>query len=52
MTEEKIIRTDYDLLFGERYRQAPKGDSSPTDPKWQAFELQRKEQRKKTVSIR
>ena len=50
MTEEKIFRTDYDLLFGERYRQAPKGDSSPTDPKWQAFEEQRKEQRKKKTA--
>lgn len=40
-------RTAYDLLFGERYRQAPKGDSTPTMPKWQEFERQRKAQRRK-----
>lgn len=37
-----IIRTDYDLQYGERYRKAPKGDSSPTVQKWIDFEAQRK----------
>lgn len=45
MTEE-IIRTDYDLQFGDRYRQAPKGDSSPLVQKWIDFETGRKQQRK------
>ena len=35
---EDIIRTDYDLQQGDRYRQLPKGDSSPTDPKWDAYD--------------
>ena len=46
MTEE-IIRTDYDLACGDRYRQEPKGDSTPTMPKWQEFERQRKAERRK-----
>ena len=46
MTED-IIRTEYDLLFGDRYRQAPKGDSSPLVQKWIDFETQRKEARRK-----
>ena len=46
MTEE-IIRTEFDLACGERYRQVPKGDSSPTMPKWQEFEKQRKAGRRK-----
>ena len=37
-----IIRTDYDLQYGERYRKAPKGDSSPTVQRWIDFEAQRK----------
>ena len=41
MTEE-IIRTEFDLACGDRYRQEPKGDSSPTMPKWQEFEKQRR----------
>lgn len=41
-----IIRTDYDLQYGDRYRMKPKGDSSPTVQKWIDFEEQRKEQRK------
>jgi len=45
---EEIIRTEYDLACGERYRQTPKGDSSPTMPKWQEFEKLRKESRSKT----
>ena len=36
---EDIIRTDYDLQQGERYRQ---GDSKPTDPKWDAYDEQLK----------
>ena len=39
---ENIIRTDYDLQQGDRYRQLPKGDSSPTDPKWIAYDEQLK----------
>ena len=46
MTEE-IIRTDYDLTYGDRYRQTPKGDSSPLMPKWQEFEKQRRAERSK-----
>ena len=49
MTEE-IIRSEFDLACGERYRQAPKGDSSPTLPKWQDFETQRKAERRKAKS--
>ena len=45
MTEE-IVRTDYDLQFGDRYRQTPKGDSSPLMQKWIDFETGRKQQRK------
>ncbi len=45
MTEE-IIRTEFDLACGDRYRQEPKGDSSPTMPKWQEFEKQRRAQRR------
>ena len=33
-----IIRTDYDLQQGDRYRLLPKGDSTPTDPKWQEYD--------------
>lgn len=43
---EDSVRTDYDQLFGDRYRQEPKGDSSPTVQKWVEFEATRKEQRK------
>ena len=43
---EENVRSDYDVLFGDRYRQAPKGDSSPTEQKWADFEAQRKKQRK------
>ena len=45
---EEIIRTEYDLLYGDRYRQAPKGDSSPLVQKWIDFETQRKEARRKS----
>ena len=40
------IRTDYDLQQGDRYRLLPKGDSTPTDPKWQEYDRQLKAQRK------
>lgn len=38
-------RTDYDRQFGDRYRQEPKGDSSPTVQKWIDFEAQKKKQK-------
>lgn len=41
-----IIRTDYDLQFGERYRKGTKGDSSPTVQKWADFERKRKDAKK------
>lgn len=40
---EEIIRTEFDLQHGDRYRTAPKGDSSPTVQKWIDFEAARKE---------
>ena len=40
------MRTDYDLQQGERYRLLPKGDSTPTDTKWQEYARQQKENRK------
>lgn len=46
MTED-IIRTEYDLQYGDRYRQEPKGDSSPLMQKWIDFEAQRKKSRRK-----
>ena len=49
MTED-IIRTEFDLACGDRYRQEPKGDSSPTMPKWQEFEKQRRAERRKAKS--
>lgn len=39
---EEILRTEMDLQYGERYRQAPKGDSSPTVQKWIDFEAERR----------
>lgn len=47
---EGIIRTDYDLQFGDRYRIAPKGDSSPTVQKWIDFEAQRSKDKRKKKS--
>ena len=44
--EDNIVRTDYDLQQGERYRQLPKGDSTPTDPKWMAYDEQLKAQKR------
>ena len=44
---EDIIRTDYDLQQGDRYRQLPKGDSTPTDPKWDAYDKQLKAKKRK-----
>lgn len=46
---EETERTDYDLQFGDRYRQAPKGDSSPTVQKWSAFEKERSSAKRKTT---
>ena len=43
---EDIVRTDFDLQQGERYRQLPKGDSTPTDPKWMAYDEQLKAQKR------
>lgn len=44
---EEIIRTEFDLQYGDRYRTAPKGDSSPTVQKWIDFEAARKEAKRK-----
>ena len=41
--DNNIVRTDYDLQQGDRYRLLPKGDSTPTDPKWQEYDRQLKE---------
>lgn len=43
---EEGTRSDYDMQFGDRYRTAPNGDSSPTEQKWIEFEAARKAQRK------
>ena len=43
---ENIIRPDYDLQQGDRYCQLPKGDSTPTDPKWIAYDEQLKAQKR------
>lgn len=40
-------RTAYDLQYGERYRQAPRGDSSPTVQRWAEFEQQRRKAKRK-----
>ncbi len=45
--ETEITRTNYDLQQGDRYRQLPKGDSSPTDPKWREYDRQLKAQKRK-----
>ena len=45
MTQE-IVRTDYDLQQGDRYRLLPKGDSTPTDPKWKEYDRQLKAQKR------
>ncbi len=39
---EEVSRTEYDLQFGERYRQTPKGDSSPLMQRWIDFEQQQR----------
>lgn len=44
---EQIVRTDFDLQQGDRYRQLPKGDSTPTDPKWKQYDEQLKAQKRK-----
>lgn len=43
---DNIFRTDYDLQQGDRYRLLPKGDSTPTDPKWKEFDKHLKEERR------
>lgn len=45
--EINIVRTDYDLQQGDRYRQLPTGDSTPTDPKWKEFDRQLKAKKRK-----
>ena len=45
--EDIIVRTDYDLQQGDRYRLLPKGDSTPTDPKWKAFDKELKARKRK-----
>ena len=45
--DNSIVRTDYDMQQGDRYRLLPKGDSTPTDPKWQEFDRQLKAQKRK-----
>ena len=47
----EILRTDYDLQYGDRYRKAPKGDSSPTVQRWIDFEAQRKSGSKTPAKI-
>lgn len=47
---EVIVRSDYDLQYGDRYRQAPKGDSSPLVEKWIDYEAERKAQRRKKTT--
>ena len=44
--ENSIVRTDYDLQQGDRYRLLPKGDSTPTDPKWKEYDRQLKAQKR------
>ena len=45
--DNNIVRTDYDMQQGDRYRLLPKGDSTPTDPKWQEYDRQLKAQKHK-----
>jgi len=47
---DDIVRTDYDLQQGDRYRLLPKGESTPTDPKWQAYDKEQKAQKRKQAS--
>ena len=44
---EEVNRTDYDLQYGDSYRKAPKGDSSPTVQRWIDFEAERSENKRK-----
>ena len=44
---EEIVRTDYDLQFGDRYRTGEKGESSPTVQRWIDFEAQRSNDKRK-----
>ena len=45
--DNSIVRTDYDLQQGDRYRLLPKGDSTPTDPKWKEYDRQLKSRKRK-----
>ena len=45
--DNNIVRTEYDMQQGDRYRLLPKGDSTPTDPKWQEYDRQLKAQKRK-----
>lgn len=49
---EEVSRTEYDLQFGERYRQGTKGESSPIVKRWIDYEAQQSKKRtaKKAVS--
>lgn len=46
-----ITRTDYDMQQGDRYRLLPKGDSTPTDPKWKEYDRQLKARKRKEQQI-
>ena len=48
---DHIVRTDYDMQQGDRYRLLPKGDSTPTDPKWQEYDRQLKVQKKNKAEV-
>ena len=48
--DNNIVRTDYDMQQGDRYRLLPKGDSTPTDPKWKEYDRQLKAQKRKERS--
>lgn len=50
--DEEVSRTDYDLQYGERYRTAPKGESSPTVQRWIDFEAQRSKDKRKKKSTK
>lgn len=44
---DNIVRTDYDMQQGDRYRLLSKGDSTPTDPKWKEYDEQLKAKKRK-----
>ena len=49
---EEIVRTDYDLQFGDRYRTGEKGESSPTVQRWIDFEAQRSKDKRKAKAAK